>query len=109
MVPTMVSNGGVAPRSWSLRPSLVEQVHEAHVGLGGLGDQLGDALQDPVQVQAGRDGLDHLGQELRLPLRVGDPQPARAVARTQAGDQWKTPSRSATATAPARSDTPSLR
>jgi hypothetical protein len=98
---------GRRPAQLEFAAPLVEQVHEAHVGLGRLGDQLGDALQDPVQVQPGRDGLDHPGQELRLPLGVGDPEPARAVARP--GDQWKTPSRSATATAPARSDTLSLR
>ncbi len=101
--------GGRRPAQLELAAPLVEQVHEAHVGLGGLRDQLGHALQDAVQVQAGRDGLDHLGQELRLPLRVGDPQSAAAVSLAHARGQWKTPSRSATATAPARSDTPSLR
>ncbi len=101
--------GRCRPAQLEFAAPFVEQVHEAHIGLGGLGDQLGDALQDPVQVQAGRDRLDHPGQELRLPFRVGHPEPARPVAGAQAGDQWKTPSRSATATAPARSDTPSFR
>jgi hypothetical protein len=77
----------VSPAQLEFEAPFVEQVDEAHIGLGGLGDQLGDALQDPVQVQAGRDGLDHLGQQLRLPLRVGNPEPARAVGSTQAGDQ----------------------
>jgi hypothetical protein len=95
-----VERRGRAPE-FELAAPLVQQVHEADVGLGGLGDQPGDAGQHQVQVQAGRDGLDDPGQQLGFPFRVGAAEPAHG--------QWKTPSRSATATAPARSDTPSLR
>jgi hypothetical protein len=45
-------------------------VNEAHVGLGRLDDQVGDSLQDPVQIEAGRDGVDDAGQQPRLALGI---------------------------------------
>ncbi len=90
--------GAVQPQHPAL---LVEQVHEAHVGGRGLGDQRGHALQHPVQVQAGRDRVDDPEQQLGLAVRVDAVQPGAG--------QWNTPSRSATVTAAARSETPSLR
>ena len=96
---------GVEGRGGALQPQgpapLVEQVHEAHVRPGGLGHQPRHALQHPPEVQAARDGVDNPRQQLRLALGVHPVQ-------TRAG-QWNTPSRRATATAAARSETPSLR
>ena len=78
---------------------LVEQVDEAHVGLRRLGGQRGDAAQDLLEVEPGRDRLDDPGQKARLFCWVDQAERG----------QWKIPSRRAVATAAARSDTSSLR
>ena len=80
--------------------AVVEYVHEADVGAGGPGDELRDAGGEWLERRPGRDRLDDPGEKRVLPFGVGQPE---------AGCHWKTPSRSAAATAAARSPTPSLR
>ena len=93
-----VERRGGAPQHEPLA-ILIEQVHEAHVGVGGLGHERCDPLENPVQVKPGRDRLDDPDEQPRLPHGIGEAEAA----------QWKIPSRRAAATAPARSVTSSLR
>jgi hypothetical protein len=99
-LPDQAVERGRGPSQLQRAPPLVEQVHEADICLGGLGDEGGHALEHPVEIEAGRDRVDDPGQQLGFTLRV---------AREPWRGQWKTPSRNATATAAARSDTLSLR
>ena len=80
--------------------AVVQHVHEAHVGGRCVDDELGDTGSERAELRAGRDRLDDADEQRVLPLGVGQPQPV---------GHRKIPSRSAAATAPARSPTLSLR
>ena len=91
--------------------AVIQDVHEAHVGGGRLDDEPSDAGGERPELRAGRDGLDDADEQSVLTLRVADAEPRTgsvAVSRRR-GTHRNTPSRSAAATAPARSLTPSLR
>jgi hypothetical protein len=67
-------------------------MHEADVGVGRLGDQLGDALGQRLELQSGGDRVDDTQQQPALTRGVRQTQPDGAA-------QWNTPSRRATAIA----------
>src|SRR3981081_1394751 len=94
---------GVGPPARRPRPraGLVEQVDEADVGGGDLGHQLCQPAHRAAEVEPRREGGDDAPQQLVLLLGLRGAKLGSA--------QWKSPSRSATATAWARSPTSSLR
>jgi hypothetical protein len=80
-------------------------VHEADVGGGDLDHQLGEPAHRAVEVEPRREGRDDAPEQLVLLLRLGGVELGSGLVDAQ----WKRPSRSATATAWARSPTSSLR
>jgi hypothetical protein len=96
-------------------PGVVEDVDEADVGRGRVGDEPGDGRRERLDLRPRRRRLHDREQQRVLPLQVGEP--GQPFARKLARRRWfarklahrKIPSRSAAATAPARSLTASLR
>ena len=72
ILPTSLSNGGVAPASVSDRSRVVEDVHEADVGGGGRGDHPGRRGGQRFDARAAGRGLDQLAQQRELAVGVDE-------------------------------------
>ena len=75
--------------------AVVKHVHEAHVGVGRLDDEPRHAGGQRPERRARRDGLDDADEQRVLPLRVGQPQGARARGPARGRGLTGTPLRAA--------------
>ena len=72
ILPTSLSNGGVAPVSVSDRSAVVEHVHEADVGGRGRGDHPGRRRGERLDAGTAGRGLDQLAQQRQLAVGVDE-------------------------------------